>query len=71
MAMYPVEQPSSLKIRLDLGTEDGKAKTRSRTYSNVKVDATDQDVYDVANAITELQKHSVLDIIKQDYTSLS
>ena len=60
-----------LKIRFDLGLEDGKSKTRSRTYSNIRTTSTSQDLFDVANSIANLQTYDVLEIIKQDYTSLN
>ena len=63
--------PTSLKIRFDLGMEDGKSKTRSKTFSNVRTTATSQDLFDVANSIANLQTYDVLEIIKQDYTSLN
>ncbi len=70
MAVLPIQNPSSLRVKLDLGLVEGKQKTKSKTYSNVKISATDQDIYDVAEAIMGLQKHTVLEIIKQDFTNL-
>ena len=55
MAVNEMQNPSSLRIKLDLGMEDGKTKVRSKTFSNLKHDATAQDVYDVAEALIELQ----------------
>ena len=51
--------------------EDGKSKTKSKTYSNVRTTATSQDLFDVANSIANLQSYDVLEIIKQDSTSLN
>ncbi|MGL5713770.1 DUF1659 domain-containing protein [Clostridium chrysemydis] len=63
---------SSLRIKFDCGLGDnGRSLIRSRTYSNLKNDATALDVFNVANAIASLQKHSVLDIVKVDNTSLA
>ena len=66
-----MKNPSSLKIKLDLGMEDGKTKVRSKTFSNLKHDATAQDVYDVAEALIELQEYEKLEIAKIDNTTLS
>ena len=67
-----IKNPSSLRIRLHCGTDDnGDAITKSKTYSSVKYDALGGDVYSVADGIVSLQKHTVLDILKQDYTSLN
>lgn len=71
MAVVEFKNPSSLKIILDLGLVDGKAKTRSKSFSNLKHDAVLQDVYDVGVALMALQKHDVVDIIKVDNTTLS
>lgn len=71
MAVVEFKNPSSLKIVLDLGLVDGKAKTRSKSFSNLKHDAVLQDVYDVGVALMALQKHDVVDIIKVDNTTLS
>ena len=71
MAVVEFKNPSSLKIVLDLGLVDGKAKTRSKSFSNLKHDAVLQVVYDVGVALMGLQKHDVVDIIKVDNTTLS
>lgn len=71
MAVVELKNPTSLRIRFDLGMEDGKSKTKSRTYSNIRTNATGQDLFDVAEAIAGLQSYDVLEIIKQDYTSLN
>ncbi|HSQ88327.1 DUF1659 domain-containing protein [Romboutsia sp.] len=70
MAVIEINNPSSLKVKLDLGMVDGKTKTRIKSYSYLKHDALLQDVYDVGEAIMTLQEHTVMDIIKQDNTIL-
>lgn len=50
---------STLQLTYDMGSDgDGKQIYRRRSYSNVKVDAADQDVFDVATAIIGLQTYS-------------
>ena len=71
MAVVEINNPSSLKVKLDLGMVDGKTKTRSKTFSNLKNSANTQDVYDVANSLMALQEHGVLDVCKVDNTSLN
>lgn len=71
MAVIEVKGLSSLKIKLSLGTVDGKAKTKIKSFSYLKNSATTQDAYDVATALMSLQEYSVLDIVKQDNTSLN
>ena len=63
---------SSLRLKFDCGLgENGRSLIRSRTYSNLKNDAKALDVFNVANAIASLQKHSVLDVVKVDNTTLA
>lgn len=67
-----LKEGSSLKMRFDAGlNNEGKSIVKSRTYSNVKADATALDVYNVAETLASLQQHDVLSVIKQDNTSLS
>ena len=67
-----IKNPSSLRIKFDCGLGDnGRSVIKSRTYSSLKYDAKPLDVLNVAKAIASLQKHSVLDIAKQDNTSLN
>ena len=70
MAVNETKNPSSLKIKLDLGMVDGKTKVRSKTFSNLKHDATSQNVYDVAESLMALQEYDVLETIKIDNTTL-
>ena len=70
MAVKESKNPSSLKIKLDLGMVDGKTKVRSKTFSNLKHDATSQNVYDVAESLMALQEYDVLETIKIDNPTL-
>ena len=70
MAVKESKNPSSLKIKLDLGMVDGKTKVRSKTFSNLKHDATSQNVYDVAESLMALQEYDVLETIKIDNNTI-
>ena len=59
MAVNEMQNPSSLRIKLNLGMEDGK------------YDAPAQDVYDVAEALIGLQEYDQLEIAKIDNTTLA
>lgn len=62
---------SSLKLRFDKGLgENGKALIGSKTYSNLKEDASSDDILAVAKAIEGLQKHTLYDTLKLDSTSI-
>ena len=72
MAVSETIYASSLKLKFDCGlNDDGKTVIKSRTYSNVKADATSQDVFDVARALVDLQIHDNMEILKQDNTVLN
>lgn len=71
MAVTEMQNPSSLRIKLDLGMEDGKTKVRSKTFSSVKHDASAQNVYDVGEALMELQEYATIEIAKIDNTTLA
>ena len=49
---------------------DGKTKVRSKTFSYVKHDASAQNVYDVAEALMELQEYQTIEVAKIDNTTL-
>ncbi len=65
-----IKQLSSVRIKFSLDMVDGKLKTKSKTFSNLKNDATNDDVYSVCTSIANLCEYDLIDIIKQDYTSL-
>ena len=71
MAIIEAKNPSSLKVKLDLGMVDGKTKTKSKTFSNLKHSANTQDVYDVCESLMALQEYDVLEIAKIDNTTLN
>ncbi len=72
MAVMETKNQSTLKIKFDCGLDNnGKTIVKNRSYSNVKSDATSQDILDVANGIIALQMNSSLEILKQDNTILN
>jgi len=66
-----MKNQSSLRIKLDLGLVNEKTKVRSKTFTALKHSATAQDVYDVAEALMELQEYPVIEIAKIDNTTLA
>ena len=71
MSVIEAKNPSSLRVKLDLGMVNGKTKVRSKTFSNLKHNADTQDVYEVAQNLMALQEYSVLEIAKIDNTTLA
>ena len=73
MAVTVLNNPAGLRLKFDLGKDDstGKTKVKSKTFSSLKHNATPQNVYDVAEAIMELQDYPVLEVCKIDNTTLA
>jgi len=59
-----VPRDSSLQLRLVVGTnpETGAPIVNSKTFTKIKSAALEQDAYDVANALVDLQKYTVDEI---------
>jgi hypothetical protein len=71
MAVNKVPQTSRVIIMVDNGVNaNGQPVQIQRSYKNVKVSAQDADVYAVAQAIANLQSHTVVSISRQDEGSL-
>ncbi|AEE97722.1 DUF1659 domain-containing protein [Mahella australiensis] len=60
-----------LRINMDYGTDaNGRKLTRSKSFNNVKPDAADQTIFDVAIALADLQEHPVTAIRKVSESDL-
>lgn len=60
MAVNANPLSSRLQLRLITGQDDkGNPIYRSRTYSNVKPLASDEDIYNVGDALADLQQHEL------------
>ena len=59
-----VPRDSSLQLRLVVGTnpETGAPIVQSKSFSKIKATAVEQDVYDVAGTLIDLQKYPVDEI---------
>jgi len=59
-----VPRDSSLQFRLVVGTnpETGAPIINSKTFNKIKSTAIEQDAYDVANALVDLQKYTLDEI---------
>lgn len=65
MAISAVPLVSRLQLRLLLGYgEDGSPILRTRSYSNIKPSASDEDLYDTGRELAGLQEHS-LELIRR------
>ena len=73
MSVIEGKNPTSLRMKFDLGLDEltQKTKVKSKTYSNIRPEATSQDIYDVASALEQLQEFTVLEIAKIENTTLA
>ena len=74
MSVIEGKNPTSLRMKFDLGKDEltNKTKVKSKTYSNIKPEATSQAIYDVATALEGLQViFQYLKWLKIDNTTLA
>ena len=52
MSVIVLNNPAGLRLKFDLGKDEltGNTKVKSKTFSNVKYNASNEDVYEVARA---------------------
>lgn len=67
------KNPSGLKLKFQIGTDEltGKAMVKTKTYSNLKSSASNDDVYTVGDILSSLQSYTLLEVAKIDNTTLS
>lgn len=70
MAITPQITGTKMVMSYNYGTVDGKEKIAGKTYSNIKTDATDQQVYDLAHAIDKITVPTLEDVSRQVNTLL-
>ena len=70
MAVMILPGPSRLQLRLLVGVEEGREIYRLRTFGNVKPDAEDEDIMEVAQALGALQVHEVNAVRRVDQADL-
>ena len=73
MSVIEGKNPTSLRMKFDLGLDEttNKTKVKSKTYSNIRHDATSQDIYDVATKIESLHEYAVIEICRIENTTLA
>ncbi len=71
MAVNNVPVGSVLRLQLQTGVDgNGDPIIRNKSLSNVKPDALDQDVFDVAQALVLLQEHILENVLRIDSARL-
>ena len=71
MAVVQVKEPSSVKIKLNTGTDlNSQVVYRTKTLSSIKSTATDDDIVAVVNGLVALQAHTLEKITRVDNAEL-
>lgn len=71
MAITKVPGNSALRLTLNIGTSGtGSPILRNKSLTNVKSTALDQDIFDVANALADLQDYPLNGIIRVDNATI-
>ena len=71
MAVTTTSLSSDLVLLMDAGIGvSGKPLSKSRTFKNVKADASNEDLYEVAQALIDLQSRENNSIQRRDVVEL-
>lgn len=62
MAISNIKEKTNLKLELDGGLVDEKQKIISKTFSKIKTDALDEELYETALALGSLQIKDLLNV---------
>lgn len=64
MAVNSIPYNSRLILRVQIGTQQGNPILRSRSFNNIKPDATDDAVFTVAQKLASLQKYPLVKVVR-------
>lgn len=71
MAVIKVPQSGKVVLKVQTGVSaTGAPVYRLRTFANVKPGAADADVFAAAEGLGSLQKHTLVDVVRQDVNNL-
>ncbi len=70
MAIQTIKEKMTLKLEMDGGIVEGKQKVDSKSFSQIKTTAIDEDLYNTATAISGLQEKNLLKVKKIETTDL-
>ncbi|CAB1262597.1 conserved hypothetical protein [Clostridiaceae bacterium BL-3] len=72
MAVNSIMLQTSVVLRYKDGLDDqGKEIIKGQRFSNVKIDASDQDIYDVAKEIEKLLGKTLDELVREDESSIT
>lgn len=64
MPVNSIPYNSRLILRVQVGTQQGNPVVRSRSFNNVKPNASDSSVFSIAQKLASLQKYPLVKIIR-------
>nr|WP_300006044.1 DUF1659 domain-containing protein [Tissierella sp.] len=70
MAIRTVVEKVNLKLELDGGIVDDKQKIIAKSYSKIKTDVLDEDLYATAAALQTLQSKNMLNVKRVEEVKL-
>lgn len=70
MAVTAHKEKSTLRLELDNGIVDGRQRIQSKNFSKVKTTAQDEELYDTALVIGNLQSKDLLKVKRLEEISL-
>ncbi len=70
MAMETLKEKLTLRLELDEGIVDGKQKLKTKSFSQVKVGASDEALYISGQALAGLQEKDLLNVKKVEVSSI-
>ncbi len=71
MPIIPNQYDSKLKLVLNAGLdENNKNIIKNKTYTNIKSTVTDEDLYELGVAISDLQSYSLLNLVRYEESEL-
>jgi hypothetical protein len=72
MAIVSTKVASALKLTMKTGVDiNGKDKLVTKTLSNLKVTAVDEDIFAIGEAISNIKTYPLVSLSKEDQYSLS
>lgn len=71
MAIIQMPGASRLVLTLDDGVDnEGNPRTKTKSFNNVKPDASDEALFNVANSLAPLQTRTLISIDRHDQAEL-
>ncbi|MGO1469239.1 MAG: DUF1659 domain-containing protein [Tissierella sp.] len=70
MAIKSIKEKTNLKLQLDGGIVDEKQRIISKSFTKVKPEALDEELYQTAKVLESLQNNGLLNVLRVEETSI-